>query len=112
MKESDNLDLTVACLQQAVVKMMTYEWLKEIAKLPSKAEQDNAKMLLVHCQEARLVLENAQLAEIRDKLKENEASLIEGRDRLKKSLERLHQVQGVLGAVSSLLSIVSRIVKL
>lgn len=108
MKTSDIQDLTVACLQQAVTKMMTFEWHKKISALP-KDEQNEAKVMLADCQAARLTLENAQLGDIRDKLQQNEASLKKGRDELKKALEKLDNVKNVLNAVNSLLSVVSMI---
>lgn len=111
MEASDIRDLTVASLQQAVTKMMTFEWHKEIAKLPENERKD-ANLKLADCQEARLVLENAQLLEISDKLKQNEDSLKKGRDDLKRALEDLKKVKIVLNAVSSLLNIISKIVTL
>lgn len=111
MEASDIRDLTVANLQQAVTKMMTFEWHKEVAKLPEE-ERKKAKLALADCQGARLALENAQLIDISTKLKENEVFLKKGRDDLKKALEDLKKVKIVLNAVNSLLSIVSKIVTL
>lgn len=111
MEASDIRDLTVTSLQQAVTKMMTFEWYKEVAKLP-EVEQKNAKLKLVDCQEARLALENAELSEICDKLQQNEAPLKKGRDELKNALKKFTSVKNVLNAVNSLLSIVLKIATL
>jgi hypothetical protein len=110
MKAADIKDLTVAGLQEAVTMMMTFDWHKEIAKLPTDDERNDAKKALANCQGRRLFLENAELAEIRDKLKENEEDLEKGRGDLKKALKDLQKVKAVLDAVNSLLSIVARIV--
>ena len=112
MKAANIKDLTVACLQKAVTTMMTFDWHKEVAKLPTDDERNDAKKALADCQSARLCLENAELAEILDKLKENEADLKKGMDDLKKALESLQKVKVVLDAVNSLLSIVARIAAL
>jgi predicted nucleic acid-binding protein len=112
MKASDIQDLTVACLQQTVTKMMTFEWHKEVAKLSDETMQKKAKLMLMDCQGARLALENAELSNILDKLEQNDAALEKGRDKLKKALENFKKVKIVLDAVNSLLSIVSKIVAL
>ena len=111
MNASDIQELTVARLQDAVTAMMTFEWHKKIAKLP-KAERRKAKLLLVDCQEARLALENAQLGNIRNKLKKHDAALATGRDDLKRALKKLNKVKDVLNAVNAVVSIVSKIVTL
>jgi hypothetical protein len=110
MKASEIKELTVACLQQAVTKMMAYEWHKEVAKLPDDKERNEAMLKLTDCQEARLALENAQLVDISNKLEENDTALKQGRDELNRALEKLDKVKIIVAAVNSLLSIVSKIV--
>lgn len=111
MKARDIRDVTVAILQEAVARMMTFEWHKEVAKLPTE-ERNEAKMLLAECQAARLALENAELADIAEKLKHNEEALENSRKELKNALEMLGNVKVVITGLRSLLSVVSKIVML
>jgi len=73
---------------------------------------NKAAMTLLLVQRGRLRLENAELAEIRDKLVQNEEDLDKGRVQLNKALERLDQVEGVLNAAASFLDIIGRVVSL
>ena len=105
-------DLTAGCLRNIVEMMMTFEWHKAVAKLSEEKERKKAKLLLVKCHEARLILENSELKEISDKLEENKDALINGEKKIEEALKNLDDVKNVLNAVNSLLSVVTRVVTL
>jgi hypothetical protein len=63
-------------------------------------------------QRARVRLGNAELKEIRDKLKANEQALADGRAALDEALGTLQQVQRVLEAATALLRVVGRVITL
>ena len=109
MEPSEIREETLKQLQQTVLQMTSPEW--DLALEGEPEEQvKRAKKELLRVQAARLSLENAQLAEIRDKLIQNDAALEQGRQRLSWALQNLQQVQSVLEAVSSFLDIASRVV--
>jgi chromosome segregation ATPase len=98
-------------LDETFLKMTSPEWdLALLGKPPNvKAEAAEARERV---QLARLRLGNAVLGEIRDKLVENEEDLAEGRRELSNVLEKFEKIEAALGAISSFLSIVGRIVSL
>ena len=100
---------TEEALQEAINKMMTFEWIQVVENLPASM-QDEALLALPRCNAALLELQNHKLAKIRDKLKKHDADLAKGRDNLKKALKKLKKVRDVLNAVSSILSLVAKIV--
>ena len=61
-------------------------------------------------QRARLRLGNATLADIRDRLKANEAELISGTRALDKALKNLNRVRHVLETTTAFLKTIGRIV--
>ncbi len=100
---------TLRELRQAFVKMTSPEWDLALIGKPKEVEDQAAKMLLaVH--RARLRLENTELAQIRDKLLANEEALERGRQDVRKALKRLKEIEAVLGAVSSFLGVIGRVV--
>jgi len=111
MTDSDISNETLDQLRETFLKMVSPEW--DLALMGKPQDVVNkAAMTLLLVQRGRLRLENAELAEIRDKLVQNEEDLDKGRVQLNKALERLDQVEGVLNAAASFLDIIGRVVSL
>ena len=102
---------TLKQIRATFLKMSSPEWDLALMTKSDEAKQE-AALEYARVQRARLRLGNAELANIRDKLIENEADLTRGRARLAKALENLNRVKQVLGAVSSLLDTVAKVVPL
>ena len=96
---------TVRQLRQIFLKMTSPEWDLALVGKPDEVVSDAAKALL-QVQRTRLRLGNAELAEIRDTLIENEEALEEGRQQVSQALQNLHHIKTVLKAVSSFLHVV------
>jgi len=111
MTPSEISSQTLEQLRETFLKMTSPEWDLALMGKPADVVNEAAQTLLL-VQRARLRLENAQLADIRDKLVENEKELDEGRVQLNKSLERLDQIEDALNAITSVLDVVARIVPL
>ena len=111
MTDSEISNATLDQLQETFLKMTSPEWDLALMGKPEDVVSEAAKTLLL-VERARLRLENAELAEIRDKLVENEKELDEGRVQLGKALERLDQIEGALNAITSFLDVISRVVSL
>jgi hypothetical protein len=111
MTASEISSQTLEQLRATFLKMTSPEWDLALMGKPDDVVNESAKTLLL-VQSARLRLENAELAGIRDKLVENEKGLEEGRVQLNKSLERLDQIEGVLNAITSFVDVVARVVPL
>lgn len=111
MSASEIRKETLKQLRAARTGMMSAEWMFALEKAEPETQVQAAKQLLrVH--HAIQKLENAELADIRDKLLENEAALARGADQLESALENLVQVKAVLKAVAGLLVTAARIVAL
>ena len=102
---------TLAELRQTVLAMMSPEWDLALEGRP-RAEVTGAARTLLAAQRARLRLENAELAEIRDKLVANQPALVEGIVNLDRALGKLSNVTAVLAAATGLLRTVGRIINL
>lgn len=76
----------------------------------SKEEQDEFKKKLKKIEAARLTLDNAELKEIANKLKENDKELQEGTQAVNNALQNLQNTQAILQAISSFLAVMGRIV--
>lgn len=111
MTPSEISNQTLEQLRETFLKMTSPEWDLALMGKPEDVVNEAAKTLLL-VQRARLRLDNAELADIRDKLVANEKDLEEGRDQLNKSLERLDQIEGALNAITSLLDVVARVIPL
>ena len=92
-------------------QMMSTLWMEEI-KTASEADRLAAARLLLQVQHAILEMQNAKLADIRDKLVANEKALGDGIDSLKKSLKTVENIRVAIQAVGQFLQIVGRVVKL
>ncbi len=103
-------DMTISELRQAFLAMLTPEWDVALEECTPKEKERAAKTLLaIHS--ARIRMGNAELAQIRDKLIENEAALIQGKEALDKALSKLNKVKTVLNTAAAFLNVVGRIVK-
>jgi hypothetical protein len=102
---------TLKQLRKTVLKFSSAEWILKIRRR-SEEEQKEAAWMALLSQRARLELENAELKEIREKLKENEGDLEEARTKLVKALGDLRKVKPVLKTVSSFINVIGRIVAL
>jgi hypothetical protein len=108
MAPNEILKETLASLRETRRKLMSQDWHDAIeGKAP--AERRKAAMALFQVQEALLVLGNAELAAIRDKLKENEKELLKGTKNLYKALGNLKRVKKVLETITALLKVAARI---
>ena len=102
---------TIRALNQLFQKMMSAEWDLALDGATG-AQKANAIRLLGKVQRARMKLRTAQLAGIRDKLKQNEAGLRTGKAALERAARNLRNVEAVLNAGAGLLAIVARVVAL
>jgi hypothetical protein len=102
---------TLKQVRATFLKMASPRWDVALRRKPQKVKTQ-AALAFARVQRARLRLGNAQLADIRDKLVQNEADLEKGRQRVAKALQDLNRVKRVLGTVSSFLDIVARIISL
>jgi hypothetical protein len=103
-------DMTLKELRASRKAMMSGPWKVFIQKQPVEVRRD-AALKAVDIEQAILELENADLAAIRDKLVANETDLLAGVDALARARQNLAQVQMVLEAVGTLLSIAAKIAK-
>ena len=102
---------TLAELRKTIQAMMSPAW--DLAlQGRTRAEVNQAARTLLAAQRARLRLENAELAEIRDKLAANEADLAKGIQGLDRALRTLKGVTAVLAAAAGLLRAVGRVINL
>ena len=99
----------LSTLQQAITKLKSSECMVEVRKAPVEVQDQWAKTLL-KLDEARDDLEKAELAQIRDQLKENENELAEGARSLNKALETLETIKQVLNIATTFINIVSKVV--
>lgn len=109
MTPSEIKKQTISQLQKTFLKMMSPEWDVSLEGQPKNIVADAAKKMLA-VQRARLRMENAQLASILEKLKENEEGLLKGKQALEDSLKNLEDVKNVLKSTAAFLEIVGRIV--
>jgi hypothetical protein len=111
MSASEVRNTTLSQLRAARTAMLSARWTLSLEEKDQKTQEDAAKEFLrVH--HAIQKLENAQLAEIRDALLENEQALAEGSQKLAKALKSLNRTRDVLNATSQLLAIVARVASL
>lgn len=76
----------------------------------SQEEQDEFRKKLKEIEAARLVIDNAELKEIANKLKENDKELQEGTQAVNNTLQNLKNTQAIIQAIGSFLTVVGRIV--
>ena len=98
-------------LNLALLAMLSEEWDARMMTA-SFDERQKAMVQLLKLQQARLSMGNAILQDIAGKLKENEAALFEGKQELRRALDRIDDVAGVLNGVASFVGVVARIVPL
>ena len=100
---------TVKQLRQAVVVMMSSEWFEALNHVSGR-KYARAGRVLLETQKLRLSMGNAILADIRDKLIQNEEGLRTGIKELKAAIKNLQQVTKVLRVVERLLAVVRQVV--
>ena len=111
MNPSQIRQYAASILRRAVLAMMSAEW--DIAlEGKSSTQVAEAGKLLLAMQRVRLRLGNARLADIREKLIENEDALNESAQRLNGALDNLQDAQVVLQSAGGFLKIISRVVKI
>ncbi len=96
-------------LRKTVLAMMSAEWDIALEGKPA-AEVTRAGRTLLALQRARLRLGTAELAGIRDQLRENERELVKAMAALGRARKKLRGVKTVLVAAASLLRTVGRII--
>ena len=109
MTPSEIKKQTISQLQKTFLKMMSPEWDVALEGKPKNVVADAAKKMLA-VQRARLRMENAELASILKKLKDNEEALLKGKQALEDSLKDLEDVKNVLQMTAAFLEIVGRVV--
>ena len=109
MTPSEIKKQTISQLQKTFLKMMSPEWDVALEGKPKNVVADAAKKMLA-VQRARLRMENAELASILEKLRENEEALLKGEQALEDSLRDLEDVKNVLQMTAAFLEIVGRVV--
>jgi len=102
---------TVEELRAARKAMMSTEWMENFNTLP-ESEQKDAARLLFQVHQAIHKMENAKLADIRDKLVANEKALGDGIASLKAALKKIEKIAAAIKAIGQFLAIVARVVKL
>jgi Xaa-Pro aminopeptidase len=102
---------TLAELRQTLRAMMSPAWDLALEGRP-RAEVTQAARTLLAVQRARLRLENAELAEIREALVANDVALTQGIATLDRALRRISNVTAVLAAAGGLLRTVGRVIDL
>lgn len=109
MEPREILDMTLQQLQSTFLAMTTSEWRIRLLGKPKKTKADAGRaFFLVH--QARLALENEQLAAICEALAKNEKDLTKGKEALEKALTHLNRTKTVLNSVAKFLEIVGKVV--
>lgn len=103
-------EMTLKELRAARKAMLSGPWKVSIQKQPPEKRRD-AALKLSDIQQAILALENADLADIRDRLAANEDDLLAGVQALAGARQNLAKVQAVLEAVGTLLAIAAKVAK-
>jgi hypothetical protein len=102
---------TLKVLGDTLVTMTSPEW-DATMQDATTTQRTKAARLMLRVQEARLTLANTALGDILDKLTANEDGLQKGVTQLQDALAAFEKVGRVLSRISSILSIVGRIVPL
>ncbi len=102
--------MTLKELRAARKDMLSGPWRLAIKAQPAEVRRA-AALRFLDVEQAILELENAALADIRDKLAANEAALIAGTKALAKARQNLAKVQAVLEALGTLLTVAAKIAK-
>lgn len=102
---------TLTELGDTLVKMTSPEWDSQLQNATPKQRQQ-AAILMIKTQHARLALGNAVLQEVADQLKQNENELISGINDLKGLLETLTKVTQILDSLTSFLNAIAKVVTL
>jgi hypothetical protein len=102
---------TLEELNQALVKMTSPEWDALVQAAPPD-QRGQALTELLRVQQARLVLGNAVLQDIVEKLKANEQALLDGIKAVQSALNTEATVDSVLKAVGSLIDVIAKVAPL
>ena len=97
-------------LSQTRNAMMSAAWIDSVRKQSIEIRRE-AALKRADIMDAIHELQNAELAEIRDKLIENEAELLKGTVKLGEALENLEKVKRILDVAGKLLGVLSQVVK-
>jgi hypothetical protein len=103
--------MTLEALREARVDMNSAWWLLELEDETKQTKTESA-LLKMSVHHAIIKLENIKLKDISEKLKENEAELIQGRENLEKALQDLENVKNVIGSLTSFLGTVGKFIPL
>lgn len=99
---------TLNVLRQAKQQLNSPTWISALEEQSPETRRD-AAMRLLDVQSAKLRLEIAELAAIRDGLVANESELASGRTALTTALDGLEKVAKVLEAIRGLIGVVQRV---
>lgn len=102
---------TLEQLRATREEMMSARWLLSLEDESEATRRDSARLLL-QVQHAILILENAKLADISKKLRDNEQALAKGTANLQKRLKNIEDIALVLKAVGAFLQIVGQVASL
>lgn len=101
--------MTIRQLREIFLQMTSSEWDLALIGRPKTVIRE-ASLQLLQVQRLRLRLVNEELANIRDRLLENEDELVAGSESVAKALENLKKVEKVLSTVQTFLSVIGRVV--
>ena len=102
---------TVEQLRAAREEMLSARWMLSLEDETEDTRRQSARILL-QVQHAVLTLENAKLADIRDKLVANEKALADGTVKLQQALNDIEDIAQVLKAIGAFLQIVGQVASL
>jgi len=111
MNPSDLESMTLKQLRAARKAMFSAQWMIALQGADPTTKSDAAHQMLA-VNHAIMVMENKELADIRDQLIANEAALTAGSQQLSQALEDLSKIKNVLSAITGFLGVVGKIVPL
>ena len=98
-------------LRAVLAAMTTQEYFDKL-RAGTPADRKQAAKLMLATNNAVVELENAELAEIRDKLKDREEELAAATDALTASIMRFQNLKASLDAIAQILGLIGKVVPL
>jgi len=111
MDESTIHELTLDQLHKAKMLMTSPEW-SEKMQAANPDQRQKSQLALLRLQQACTAMENAQLDEIADQLKDNEPALLAGQKAIDAACDHVDNIQSVLKTVTSLVNAAAKVVTL
>jgi len=111
MTPAEILTATLEQLRATREEMLSADWTLGLEDETEDTRRQSARILL-QVQHAILTLENANFADIRDKLAANEKALADGTAKLQRALKDIEDTAQVLEAIGAFLQIVGQVASL